>query len=389
MVRAWDEASHFAQAQVSFYTRKSGPSVGGLNIPQHYSWIRIAELAYGGTPLSSYEQQLLRNSVDLVVANASYFQSFNQTSPGTPRLVYTNASNIYLDLLTDWLHYADAHGFDRESAFFHVTRATPISGDSGSSQPVNWFWGVYEGGDSAVFNDFTAFAHSPVGAVDFGGLSTSMYVGYTDKFREMNINLASPASGGWSGVWEYADQVNSAGVPTHWATLRLSSDGTRGLTRSGQILFDPPATWKPGTVNGSASLFFVRFRTLTDGNAPVANTLLGRDYINAHGTTRGVIPAFDYSADTNHDGYLSDAEYAHRHAGMDARFAYESRLFHGYYGQMRFSTNPSSPQYYAWAIDYSKRLLADTPLGSGLFVDNSGGRLPLPDVDVRENVSSY
>jgi hypothetical protein len=74
---------------------------------------------------------------------------------------------------------------------------------------------------------------------------------------------------------------------------------------------------------------------------------------------------------------------------MDSRFVYESRLFHGYYGQMRFSTNPSSPQFYAWAVVYSKRLLADTPLGSGLFVDNSSGRFALPDVDVRESVSSY
>ena len=53
-------------------------------------------------------------------------------------------------------------------------------------------------------------------------------------------------------------------------------------------------------------------------------------------------PGVRRSADKNGDGYLTDAEYATRRAGYDARFVYESRLFYPYYGQMRFVTNPSS-----------------------------------------------
>jgi hypothetical protein len=389
MVRAWDSANNLAQTDVSFWTRRSGPT-SSSNIPQHYSWIRLAELAYGGTPLSPYEQQLLRNSIDLVVANSSYFAQMAQVSPGTPRLVYTNVDNIYLNLLTDWNHYADTHGYNRESAFYHVTSATAISGDSPSSVPVDWFWAVYEGGDSATFNDLTTMAHTPSNAVQFGGASTSMYIGYPEQFNLINVSLASRAADGWSGVWQYADQVDASGTPTHWATLRIKTDGTNGFTRSGQVTFDPPANWHGGYLNGSGWLYYVRFLTVNDGTPPVARTIKGDDYIHAAGTTSGVIPAFDYALDTNHDGYLTDAQYAQAvRQGYDARFAYQSRLFYGYYGQMRFQTNPSSPQYDAWAVDYSKRLLANTPLGSGLFVDNSSGRFPLPDADVRENVSTY
>ena len=58
-----------------------------------------------------------------------------------------------------------------------------------------------------------------------------------------------------------------------------------------------------GAVTGAAS------------QAPSATTILGRDYVNANWGSTGVIPAFDYAADKNGDGYLNDAEYAKRAAG--------------------------------------------------------------------------
>jgi hypothetical protein len=120
----------------------------------------------------------------------------------------------------------------------------------------------------------------------------------------------------------------------------------------------------------------------------VARTILGRDYVNAHGTNSGTIPAFDYSADKDHDGYLNDAEYAHRHHGMDARFVYESRDFSSY-GQERPATNPAAAAFRAWAIDYSKRLLKAHPLAAGLFIDNSSGQDPVNDTDVAESLDTY
>jgi hypothetical protein len=164
---------------------------------------------------------------------------------------------------------------------------------------------------------------------------------------------------------------------------------TSGLTRSGQILFDPPADWKPASINGSTRLYYVRFATTSGGTAPIARTILGRDYVNAKGTTSGVIPAFDASADLNHDGYLNDAEYAQRKSGMNARFMYESRIFYGYYGQMRFATNPSNDAFRNWAVDYSVHFLSSLSKATGLFMDNSTGKPSFDPASIRESTTFY
>src|SRR5262245_5754403 len=87
----------------------------------HYSYIRVAELAYSGLQLGTFEKNLLKNSVDLVVPTTGLLTQIDPLAPTTPQLIYTNLSNVYLDLLTDWLDYADRHGYDREEAFYHVT----------------------------------------------------------------------------------------------------------------------------------------------------------------------------------------------------------------------------------------------------------------------------
>ena len=154
-----------------------------------------------------------------------------------------------------------------------------------------------------------------------------------------------------------------------WKALPLSRDGTSGLRQSGAITFDPPKDWVTASVGGSERFYYVRFRA-TAGTADLAaelKTVFGRDYVRAGGTFSGVIPAFDYAADKDGDGYLNDTEYATRTAGMDARFVYESRLFYPYYGQMRFVTNPSASAVRKWAADYHLRLLNANPLADGIF----------------------
>jgi hypothetical protein len=219
--------------------------------------------------------------------------------------------------------------------------------------------------------------------VPFGGAGQAVHLGWTDRFRELNVTLQTPAVG-WSGRVEYVSEVNADGSPKTWKTLTLLSDSTGNFTTSGQLLFDPPADWKAASVGGSARLFYVRFRTTQAGVAPNAATVLGRDY-----TAGKVIPAFDASVDRNGDGYLSDAEYATRRTGLDARFVYESRLFYPQYGQMRFVTNPATPAVRRWAADYHVRVLAGRPLSDGLFLDNANGRLPFAGVPVLEPTANY
>jgi hypothetical protein len=384
-VIAYDAAGNVAQASRTITTQNDTVLPRPV-IPQHYPNIRIAELAYNGLTFGPTEDSLLASSVDLVVADPIYAAHIHSVAPATPQAIYTNVSNLYGTLLTNWLTYADANGLSRESAFYHVTTATPFNGDSPASQPVTWFWAAFRG--ATTLTDVTARTHGS-GGVTFGNNGESLYLGYTDPFREINVNLNTPAQLGWSAVLEYASAVDAAGNPTAWRTLTTISNGTAGMTHSGRITFDPPADWKTASVGGSARLFYVRFRTVNGGLTPTATSILGRDYVNANGSTQGVIPVFDTAADLNHDGYLSDAEYANRAPGKDARFLYESRLVYPNYGQMRFLANPTSLGYRGFAADSATRLLAANPLASALFVDNSGGNFPVTGVSLAESVATY
>lgn len=366
---------------------------GKPDVPRHYPHVRIAQLAYTGTPMGTTERNLLQDSVDLVIPNAQYLGTIDQTSPGTPQIIYSNVSNLYQNLLTDWLAFADRTGADREAAFYHVSQPTAWQGGSPSSQPVNWFWGVYRTAANGTPADLTANARAGRSTgVGFGGAGEAVAVGYADRFREMNVTLARPAKDGWSGVWEYATATDANGAPAGWKPLRLLADGMNGLRSSGQVTFDPPADWTAARVAGTpAPLFYVRFRTTagTAALAPEARSIFGRDYVGANGGTRGTIPAFDSAADANRDGYLTDAEFAGRRAGFDARFAYESRLFYPYYGQMRFVTNPASDAVREWAADFHDRLLSANPLADGIFLDNSNGKLPFAGTPVVEPTANY
>jgi hypothetical protein len=386
-VKAYDTSGNIASSSITCTVDNTIPPLPG--IPRHYDQIRIAELAYAGTPFTQVEQSLLQNSVDLVVSNPGYLANVNSISPNTPQLIYINASNMYGDLLTSWLNYAETNGIDPETAFYHVTKATPFTGNSGSSQPVNWFWSVLVGSNGS-WADKTSKAHASSGSnVAFGGLGQSVAIGYPEEFREIDLKLASLPSKTWSGAIQYVAAVDANGNPTAWKTLNLGADTTKGMTQTGQVTFDPPSDWVPASIDGGARLYYVRVLTTTGGVAPVATSILGADYVNAKGTTSGTIPAFDYSADLNHDGYLNDAEYARRRPGMDARFAYQSRVFYPSYGQMRFAVNPTSAAVQNWFAGFALQFLQANPLADGLFVDNSNAQSPVAGISTVESSASY
>ena len=224
------------------------PVAQGAN--RHYPHIRVAMLAYTGTPVGAVEQKLLRESVDLVIPNLSYLNRIDALAPGTPQMIYTNVSNIYLELLTDWVNYADRHGFDREGAFYHVNKATPFTGDSGSSRPVNWFWSVLRGSDASGWADLAQVTRQSTPAVQFAPAGQSVVLGFPEKFREININLRTAGSSSWAAKLEYATSRDSVGRPTGWKPLSTLTDTTTGLKRSGTITFDPPSDWRTSRING-------------------------------------------------------------------------------------------------------------------------------------------
>jgi hypothetical protein len=355
-------------------------------IPQHYTHIRIAELAYSGTPFTSVEQNLLANSVDVVVSNTGYLANIQSVAPNTPQLIYTNVSNIYEGLYLDWLNYADSKNADREAAFYHVTAPTQFTGGSPSSIPVNWLWRV-----ARNTTDLTSASRTgTTGDVSFGNsVGDVTYFGFPEKFGELNFNITAPKSAGWSAVFEYSSAVNAAGQPTAWTALPTTSNTTANFGRSGFVRFDPPADWKASLASGTNRLYFVRLRVTAAGTSPVAATVLGRDYTQANGGQSGTIPAFDYNADLNHDGYLNAAEYANHAPNKNAKFVYESRLFYPAYGQMRFAVNPTPQVVKDWAVNEHQRILASQPLADGFFVDNSNGRDPTNGAALVESTATY
>ncbi len=357
-------------------------------IPRHHTHIRIAQLAYYANPMGAFEDDLLREHVDLVVPEAHFLDHIHAVAPRMPQLLYTNSSSLYFDLLPDWLSYADRKNLSREAAFFHAAKPTEFKGDSPSSRPVTWFWRVLRGDERLADVTHLVRPKAPSTLV-FGSEGQSLYFGFPDRFREINFDLATVAADGWAARVEVPTSVDAEGKPTRWSALETKADTTQRLTRSGQIVFDPPADWKPTALGGYFPLYYVRFCTTSGGTPPAARKALGRDYVSAGGEAKGVVPVFDLSADANGDGYLNDAEYARRAAGKDARFQYESRMPCESYGQMRWAANPSSPEFRAWAVDYHLRMLSKQPRATGLFMDNSEGKAPVSAAAVRESVSAY
>jgi len=396
-VRAYDNEGNVGTISQTMVINNSTPSPALPTVPRHYSHIRIAQLAYSGNPLGTFERDLLRDSVDLVIPNPIYLSTINSVAPNTPQLIYTNVSNLYLDLLQDWLNYADRNNVSRGLAFFHASQATPWTGNSPSSQPVNWFWNVQRGSATPTnwttgFTNRTSQARGTqnVGTV-IGGVGQATYIGYLEKFREINVTIGRAASGNWAGVVEYASAVDANGNPTQWKTLTPVTNTTNNWRNSGQLTFNPPSDWKAVSIAGAKPMYYVRVRATvgTEAQSPMATRILGRDYAQANGGTTGTTPAFDSIADKDRDGYLNDAEFAARRTGFNARFVYESRIFYPVYGQMRFVTNLAPVPVEMFFAEYNTTLLNSQPLADGLFVDNSGGKLPIPNTPVLEQTATY
>jgi hypothetical protein len=361
-----------------------GNTTGKLpEVSRNYSHIRLANLAYYGTEIGEFEKTLLKDSIDLVIPNVAYLDDIAAVDKSTPQFIYTNVSNIYLNLISDWNAYADRNKIDREDAFYHATTATTYNGMSASAVPVNRFWAVYKS-NGATQEKLTTNLQSSGSNISFAAKGESVSLGFLEKFREINVDVSTAASGGWAGQWEYVSTVDSSGNPTRWSTLNLLSDTTTGLKRDGKITFDPPSNWVPASISGSSRFYYVRMKTTQAGTAPSVNTILGADY-----TAGNKIPAFDSTADKNGDGYLSDAEYAKRRSGFDARFEYQSRIFYPNYGPLRYATNVSDANFRAWAVDYHVRALGAQPLARGFFVDNSIGRLAVDPASLKESLDTY
>ena len=273
------------------------------------------------------------------------------------------------------------------------------------SFPVRNFWdagqvvgGVYStlaGQNSTKFNDgsSTTLSATP---------DDNIFFGYAEPFDELNWTLTTVAAGGWTGVLEYVSAVDANNIPTAWTPMTLISDTTSGLTASGKMHFFPfpatpawvkslnpagadPANGEQGSLTQPG--YYMRLRTTHTGTPPTTTLLLLAHYTGQGNViASGSIPVFDSStADTDGDGYLSDAEFANHAAGENARFYYQSRL------PARYGTN-------VWDANFgfsSRRGQCIMPMcitanDDGFFMDNSAVITPrFTGSTTVEDVSQY
>src|SRR4029079_12811555 len=106
--RAYDTAGNVSSASLSVVT-SNADAVPVVTLPQPLPHVRVAELVTAASQLDSFAKDLLRTSVDLVVSQDYTTAAVTAAAPDTPQALYTNVSTLYLDLLTDWLAFADAN----------------------------------------------------------------------------------------------------------------------------------------------------------------------------------------------------------------------------------------------------------------------------------------
>ena len=257
-------------------------------LPQHQPHMRTYLRAYGTSVQDTFANTLTANYVDMLDDHPNWYAAQNTADPQTIRLYYVNVSNFYDRLILDYCDYCDRNSLDPETGFYHTTGVTQAVAGNGTSAwiPRN-FINILVGPEGGSYTQTGTTGTFP-GATT---ANNSIYLGYFDRWREINLVLSTFSAGGYAGVWEYPNARSLSGLvysPTSWAALTLANDGTSGLTASGQITFDPPSDWvrcsPPGAggmntnMAAPGNLYYVRFRCTHTGTTPVASSILARDY---------------------------------------------------------------------------------------------------------------
>jgi len=219
------------------------------------------------------------------------------------------------DFIRQWC--AD-NGADQEAMWTHFAEDTvyrpdyeSATSDGSTEQRFDTVW-VYNG---SAYVDRTANAYAGDAFQIGQSVGWVLYIGYQERFKEVNVGLATAASG-WTGVWEYWN--GSA-----WTNLG-PTDGTSGMTKSGKVEFmPPPQDWARRAVNGKER-WWVRLTTLSaGGTSPVVagGGLQGRSFI-VPTAGRYRQPGWDSSNDTNSDGCWD----TNVNPNATALFPYEARV---------------------------------------------------------------
>jgi hypothetical protein len=178
---------------------------------------------------------------------------------------------------------------------------------------------------SGVFTDVSTQSYSGASNTT---ISDTLYVGYMEPFDQMNFVIATARVGG-SVTWQYWNGSS-------WATLTLTTDGTSGLTATGQAYFHPPSNWAQTSVNSSNTKFFVRAVLSGQSTSPVYTTVKGDTWLTS-GSNRGWSATCTGCINSGRLLYNASPP-----AGQTAHFLYQARSVN--FANNYFFLNPNDSQ---------------------------------------------
>jgi Bacterial Ig domain len=383
--RVYDSNGNWQSASPISVTSSNGSSIVPTSptIPAKRAWIKEAIGIDSDTSTTS--QNWFVSDCDWAMVLSSFAPTVAGWDSTIPLLLYTNITNLYFTgiggsgFVCDWNRYADANGVSRELPFIHLASQKSATGTAGgSTRKCRFFWAIHTVFSGTPSSDLWSSGTGTFGSAQQLGPAPNDYLalGYVEPIRLFTVNVTIPASGGWIGVIEYPSAIDGSYVPTTWSPITPTSDGTNGFTTTGTnaIQFVPPlATWKGAKADGFPPyLYYLRIRTTHTGTPPTFSQVFSEDFLGTASTNTATMPTFDFQADANGDGYLSDAEFANARTGMTARFAYWSRYL-TQYGDSRWNVVLGESPVREWFVAYEDANLASIPSASGYFLDNASG----------------
>ena len=308
-----------------------------------------------------------------------YYHWLILNTVGDPSSAPADVSDYRFSML--WYDYCVQNGIDWETGFYHLsTSDTDIVNINLSSYGDRWDAKIRYVHRNAATENHADDCWGGDASLGLAAQDEAVYFGRLDRFSEITLNFATPASSDWQGAWEYWN--GSA-----WDSLPITSDTTNDCTADGNVTFAPPPTaaaWARTRVNdrprhwGPAGVYFVRLRCSTPGaTAPVIKLAHGRHYWEHLSSSANRVPAWDPANDPDGDGYAQ----ASANPNATARFEYEARLPH-FWAWCQYTANLNDATLRDKFIDFTEAQLdaaaSATNRYDGARLDDMSGSTNLP-----------
>lgn len=353
---------------------------------QNFSHIRLSTTQYGNSWIPPNMQpqvgQWLTSHFDYI--DGGWFD-LSPYDSGVSWSGYLDGAGYYSPAIYGWIHdVGTQNGYKYEDLLLHMKQDYAVT--------PGWAWQNLDQFDYFEQNYWTGSGTGSIyyavnGAFTLTGssytdvtlnlydnqhkttVSDKLLLGYAEPFDLVNISVSKARVGG-SVTWQFWNGAN-------WATLSPRIDTTHAITASGYVQFTPPSTWKPNSVNGSRTKYWLQAVVSRPTVAPVLSRVWGDDWHSHSGNnnSRGWSKTDSHRVNIG----LGNLEYNPTPPSTaTARFRYQARAT-GLWAPDYVFGNPSNIQnnQRTWATalakTWSDNRQADGLQFNSIFFDNSGG----------------